>query len=354
MMDLKKLLQKHSLEGELYEKLGQGKTRCLACAHRCVIPDAGRGICQGRFNQSGVLKVPYGYVSGAACDPIEKKPFFHVLPGSSALSFGMLGCNFSCSFCQNHMTSQALKNPLCEVSIQGTTPEELVNTALRHKAKTVVSTYNEPLITSEWAVCIFKKAREAGLRCGYVSNGYATPRTLEYIRPYVDFYKVDLKGFDEDKYRKTSGGELGKVLDSIRKIKELGFWIEIVTLIIPGFNDSSDELRGISKFIASVSTDIPWHVTAFHPDYRMENGTSTPGATLIKAVQIGKGEGLKFVYAGNIPGIRGGLENTCCPNCGAVLVKRLGYFIQDNRICALSGGKGSCPDCSTEIPGVWT
>jgi pyruvate formate lyase activating enzyme len=220
--------------------------------------------------------------------------------------------------------------------------------ALRHGAGAVVSTYNEPLITAEWAVEIFRQAKAAGLMTGFVSNGNATPRVLEYLRPWVDLYKVDLKCLDDAHYRQL-GGRMQPILDSLRRIHEMGFWLEVVTLIVPGFNDSDQELQRVAAYLAGISPDIPWHVTAFHPDYKMEDTPATPPATLIRAAGIGRREGLRYIYAGNLPGQVGDLENTRCPQCGHLLVERRGYEIVRNEL----DGAGNCPSCHATIPGRW-
>lgn len=292
--------------------------------------------------------VPFGYVSGAQADPVEKKPFFHVLPGAIAFSFGMLGCDLHCSYCQNWVTSQALRDPQSVSAAFRTTPEELVRSAAAQGAKIMVSTYNEPLITSEWAVAIFKQAKAAGLLTGFVSNGNATPQVLEYLRPWVDLYKVDLKSFDDRRYRKL-GGRLQPILDTIRSLYQNGFWVEIVTLLVPGFNDSEDELIRLTQFIAGVSPNIPWHVTAYHRDYKMTDSRDTSTSDLLCAADIGKRAGLRYVYAGNLPGRLKGLENTYCPDCGTLLVERQGYRISQ---CFL-GKADTCPSCSRIIPGKW-
>jgi len=227
------------------------------------------------------------------------------------------------------------------------TPRKLVEIARRSEARLVVSSYNEPLITSEWAVEIFKQAKPAGFVCGYVSNGNATPEVLDYIRPWVDLYKIDLKGFDDRSYRKL-GGLLSNVLDTIKMVHERGFWLEIVTLLIPGFNDSDDEIKAAADFIASVSPEIPWHVTAFHQDYKMTAPDNTSIETLIRAAEMGYGAGLNYVYAGNLPGRVGKYENTFCPNCKAALIERYGFRVLKNRITA-----GGCPECGTSISGRW-
>jgi pyruvate formate lyase activating enzyme len=282
------------------------------------------------------------------CDPIEKKPFFHAYPGALAYSFGMLGCDLHCSYCQNWVTSQALRDPNAVSSPLEATPEVLVRDALRQGAKVLVSTYNEPLITSEWAVAVFKEAKAAGLMTGFVSNGNGTPQVLEYLRPWIDLYKVDLKSFDDRHYHQL-GGRIGPILDTIRRLHEMGFWLEIVTLLIPGFNDSDEELRGLTDFLASVSPDIPWHVTAFHKDYKMDDPDNTGPEDLLRAADIGKKAGLRYIYAGNLPGMVGDLEDTHCHNCDEILVKRYGYFVQD--YCLTPDGR--CPSCSTAIPGRW-
>jgi pyruvate formate lyase activating enzyme len=283
------------------------------------------------------------------CDPVEKKPFFHAYPGALAYSFGMLGCDLHCSYCQNWVTSQALRDPQAVVPPSDTTPASLVQDALHQGAKIVVSTYNEPLITAEWGVAIFKEAREQGLVTGFVSNGNGTTRVLEYIRPHIDLYKVDLKSFDDRRYREL-GGRLQPILDTIGWLHANGVWLEIVTLLVPGFNDSEAELRGLTRFIASVSPDIPWHVTAFHQDYRMTDPANTDAAMLLRAADIARDAGLHYVYAGNLPGRVGDLEHTHCHACGERLITRSGYLIQEYRLTAA----GSCPRCSTAIPGRWS
>jgi pyruvate formate lyase activating enzyme len=249
--------------------------------------------------------------------------------------------------CQNFVTSQALRDPKAIAPPLEASPEQMVKIAEKYGARIVVSSYNEPLITSEWAVDIFEQAKPAGFVCGYVSNGNATPQVLDYIRPWVDLYKIDLKGFNDRNYRQL-GGVLQNVLDTIRMVYERGFWLEIVTLIIPGFNDSNDELQAAADFIASVSPAIPWHVTAFHKDYKMTGPDNTPVETLIRAAEIGYRAGLKFVYAGNLPGRVGKYEHTFCPNCKAPLIERYGFHVLKNGI-----RNGACPQCSTEIPGRW-
>ena len=326
--------------------------QCLACGHRCVIQPGHSGVCRVRFNVQGKLRVPGGYVAGAQVDPIEKKPFYHVFPGAEALSFGMLGCDFHCSFCQNWVSSQA---PVDAGAREGQfvplpnacTAEQLVQLAVANGAPVAVSTYNEPLITADWAVEVFKLARAEGIVCGLVSNGYATPEVLEFIRPYVDLCNVDLKSFNPENYHRL-GGKLEVVLDTIRRLRQLDVWVEVVTLVVPGFNDGAEELTQIAEFVAGVSPDIPWHVTAFHPSYKMTDRGRTPAETLARACELGEAAGLRYVYAGNLPGGVKEREHTCCHACGARLITRFGFNVRQNRMAG-----SSCPDCHTMIPGVW-
>src|SRR3954465_8477558 len=261
---LKDVLYGHVRDGarEVWEPIDKNRIRCYSCGHECPIAEGPAGVCKVRFNQGGKLLVPWGYVGGVQCDPIEKKPFFHAYPGALAYSFGMLGCDLHCGYCQNWVTSQALRDPSAISPPLKATPEALVKDALRPRPRATRSTYNEPLITSEWAVAIFQEAKRAGLVTAFVSNGNGTPQVLEYIRPNVDLYKVDLKSFDDRHYRQL-GGRLEPILRTIRALHEMGFWLEIVTLLIPGFNDSPDELERAADFLAKVSADIPWHITAF-------------------------------------------------------------------------------------------
>jgi pyruvate formate lyase activating enzyme len=345
---LAQILSELTREGTLYERLPDRAVRCHACGHRCTIPEGRPGICRVRFNDGGVLRVPWGYVGALQCDPIEKKPFFHVLPGAAVVSFGMLGCDYHCGYCQNWITSQAIRDPRAVAMPERIGPEELIALARRHGAPVLASTYNEPLITSEWAIAIFREARARGLLCAYISNGNGTEQVLDAIRPYVDLYKVDLKSFRDRSYRRL-GGVLANVLDTIRMLKAKRFWVEVVTLLVPGFNDSAEEVRDIARFLAGVSPDIPWHVTAFHKDYRMTDPDDTPAATLVRAAEIGLAEGLRYVYAGNLPGAVGGFEDTRCPGCRAVLIERRGYRILGRRLTA----GGTCPGCGTAVAGVW-
>jgi pyruvate formate lyase activating enzyme len=325
-----------------------------------------QGTIQGRAVHMSPCQVSVVWYAGAA-SPVKRRvrvsERFHLVPIRSIECvefdgdvFNMeveeehnyLAGFFLVSNCQNWLTSQALRDNSALAPPRDIEPEEIVATAKRLHAPAMVTTYNEPLITSEWAVEVFKVARAAGITCGYVSNGNGTPEVLRYIRPFVDLYKVDLKSFRDAEYRQL-GGKLENVLATIRSLWEMGFWVEIVTLVVPGFNDSDEELRDIARFLASVSKDIPWHVTAFHKDYKMTENASTTVKDLLRAVDFGKAEGLRYVYAGNLPGRVGDLENTRCPRCNALVIERLGYKILSYRL----EDPGQCPDCGEKIAGFW-
>jgi pyruvate formate lyase activating enzyme len=349
MSTLGDILARETRDGELYDTLPDGRLRCYACGHCCPLPDGAIGVCKVRFNEGGRLRVPWGYVGGVQCDPIEKKPFFHAHPGALAYSFGMLGCDLHCGYCQNWVTSQALRDPAATAPPLGASPEQLVADAVSQGARVMVSTYNEPLITSEWAVAVFREAKAAGLTTGYVSNGNGTPQVLEYLRPWVDLYKVDLKSFDDRHYRQL-GGRLQPVLDTIARLHAMGFWVEIVTLLIPGFNDSREELTRLTAFLAGVSPAIPWHVTAFHGDYKMSEPENTTAEMLLGAAAIGRSAGLQYIYAGNLPGQVGDLEDTHCAACGEVLIARYGYHIRRYQVTS----NGCCSSCGATVPGRWS
>jgi pyruvate formate lyase activating enzyme len=341
------VLDQHTTVGELWRPEGED-IRCFACGHRCLLGEGKRGICKVRFNRDAQLLVPWGYAAGLQCDPVEKKPFFHVYPGSNALTFGMLGCDIHCPFCQNWQTSQALRDYAASALPQVTTPAHLVALARREGARLIVSSYNEPLITAEWAVAVFQEAARAELTCAFVSNGNGTPEVLDYLRPWIKAYKVDLKGFNERRYR-TLGCTLESVTNTIRMLHERGIWVEVVTLVIQGFNDSEEELREAARFLASVNRDIPWHVTGFHKDYKMTDPPDTDARVLIRAAEIGVEEGLRFVYAGNRPGQVGDHENTHCPSCRTTLIERFGFLVRSYRLTP----DGRCPSCQAQIPGLW-
>ena len=331
-------------EAVLYEKLPGGNTRCLACRRRCVAAPGGAGACGVRRNLDGRLFAPWGFVSGFAFDPVEKKPFFHALPGARTLSYGMLGCNYKCDFCQNWEISTA-RDP--EGEVYSVTPAELAARATDAGARIVVSTYNEPVITAEWSAAVFKEARSRGLRTGFVSNGYATPEAVSLLEPVLDLWKVDLKSFDADRFGKACGADLAQALAGFELIAASGFWVEAVTLLVPGFNDSEAEISAMAAFLAGLSRDIPWHVTAFHPAYRRAGAPAQTAGVLLRAREIGLAKGLNFVYCGNIPD-EGGTADTRCPACKSLLVSRSGFTVLSDSL----GGKGAC-SCGRVIPGVW-
>ena len=351
-MTLAKKLDALTTLGTLYEKLPDRAVLCTACGHRCLIREGKRGICQVRFNVNGELRVPWGYVAALQADPIEKKPLYHFLSGENALTFGMLGCDFHCDYCQNWFTSQAMRDPASETAgrlVREISAEQIIALAQRADAKIIASSYNEPLITTEWAVEIFKQAKIAGLKTVMISNGNATPESLDYLRPHLDGYKIDLKSMQEKNYRQL-GGVLQNVLDSIIRAHKIGLWIEVVTLVVPDFNDSNAELWETARFLASISPNIPWHVTAFHRDYKMFDKEDTSLETLIRAADIGREAGLNYVYAGNAHGRAGEYESTRCPNCDKTLITRRGFTIRDYHLT----DAGNCPHCGATVAGVWT
>jgi pyruvate formate lyase activating enzyme len=351
MVALASLLDSLIAPAELAILQPDGAFRCTACGHRCLIRSGRRGICQVRFNDGEKLRNPWGYVAGLNADPVEKKPFYHFLPGSIALTFGMLGCDFHCGYCQNWLTSQALRDPASDESAYFVTrisPEQIVEAARRTGAGVIASSYNEPLITSEWAVAIFRQAVAAGIKCVYVSNGNATPEVLEYLKPVLSGMKIDLKTMQDKNYRKL-GGVLKNVLDTIKRVKEMGLWLEVITLVVPGFNDSVEELWEAARFLSSISPDIPWHVTAYHSDYKMPDTPNTPAKTLLRAAEIGREAGLRYVYAGNLPGRVDEYETTFCPQCNTPLVERTGFYVREMNITS----DGTCPHCGTVVAGVW-
>jgi pyruvate formate lyase activating enzyme len=261
----------------------------------------------------------------------------------------MLGCDLHCAYCQNWLTSQALRDDSAGTNPTAVSPERLVSMAHAYGASMVGSSYNEPLITAEWAVEVFRKARPEGFKTAFISNGNATPQVLDYLRPWTDCYKIDLKSMSDKNYRQL-GGVVDNILDTVKMVHERGFWEEIVTLVIPGFNDSADELKRAADFIACVSPDIPWHVTAFHQDYRMMENANTTADQLVHACEIGKAAGLNYIYAGNLPGRVGRWEHTYCPSCDELLVERHGYLIRQVRVTS----DGKCPSCNRPIPGIWS
>jgi pyruvate formate lyase activating enzyme len=330
----------------LYETLDGGKVRCNLCSHRCEIAGSLFGICGVRRNTGGRLEtLVYGEAAAAHVDPIEKKPFYHFLPGSRAYSISTIGCNFRCVFCQNWQISQTSKRDGDEFGGRELMPERVVLEALANECLSISYTYTEPTIFFEYARDTALLAKKEGLANNFVTNGYMTRETLDMTRPWLDAANVDLKGFTEDFYRKKCGASLAPVLDSIARMRDLGIWVEVTTLLIPGENDSPEELGGIARFIAKTDKDMPWHISRFHPDYKLTDRGPTPVETLRTAKGIGVGEGVRYVYLGNVS--EGG--DTNCHECGKLLIKR-GYFAPEEIHLA----DGRCPSCKTAIPGIWS
>lgn len=352
---------------KLFSHQGAGKiVRCLACSRYCAIPEGSTGFCGIRKNEAGKLVLlAYGKPSSIAIDPVEKKPLFHFLPSTEILSMGTYGCNFACEFCQNPELSQAprliggAKSTAKErlallerefAALPYVSPEDFADAAIANNCQSVAFTYNEPAIFSEYAHdCALVAKRKAGLGAVYVSNGYASKESIEFIAPVLDAINIDIKSFSEKFYSSVCHSSLEPVLETVKRCHKLGIWVEITTLVIPGKNDSKEELSQIARFIASVGRDIPWHVTAFHPAYRMMDVMPTPVKSLVAARKIGLEEGLSFVYAGNLPSKGEGYENTYCPKCNSLLVSRNGYAVEVRSL----GKDGKCNSCGKGIPGIW-
>ena len=334
-------------EAYLYEKLEDLKVRCHLCNHQCVISDGKRGLCGVRENNSGILvSLVYGKVIAAHSDPIEKKPLFHFLPGTRSHSIATVGCNFRCLFCQNADISQM---PTDHHRIMGSdmTPDEIVRDALNTHSSSISYTYTEPTVYFELALDTARLAVKKGLKNVFVSNGYMTRQCIQEIFPDLHAANVDLKAFSKKFYKEQCGARLEPVLGTLEEMKKTGVWLEITTLLIPGLNDSTEELKELSKFIVGLDPDIPWHISRFHPTYRLTDIHSTPAQNIRMARDIGYEAGLKYVYTGNLPGDEG--EKTFCHSCKELLIDRLGFHVAQNRI-----KDGHCPGCGSEIPGVWS
>ncbi len=330
----------------LYEVTEGRKLHCYLCSHHCQINDSKFGICGVRQNKGGKLYThAYGDAIAANIDPIEKKPLYHFLPGTTSFSVATMGCNFRCGFCQNWQISQVSKRNGEDLTGYRLLPEDIVKKAKEQHCLSISYTYTEPTIFFEYAHDTAKLAKESGLFNIFVTNGYMTLEALETIQPYLDACNVDLKSFREDFYKKTCGGRLEPVLASIRLMKQLEIWVEITTLVIPDQNDDEEELEDIARFIADVDPDIPWHISRFHPDYQFTDSRATPIEVLEKAYSLGKKVGLRYIYLGNVPGE--GAE-TLCPHCQETLIRRHGFFIEENRI-----KDSTCPACGETIAGLF-
>lgn len=334
-------------EAMFYQKLEGRQVRCYLCRFHCLIGDGKRGHCRVRKNRDGILySQVYGRVVAEHVDPIEKKPLFHLLPGSRSYSVATVGCNFRCRHCQNYSIAQPDEGSI-ERYGKMVSPETIVESALEAGCSSIAYTYTEPTIFFEYAYDTAVLARAAGLRNVFVTNGYITDEALAVIAPYLDAANIDLKGFSEKFYRETVGATLAGVLECIREYRRLGIWIEITTLVIPHHNDSEEELRGIAEFIVKeLGPRTPWHVSQFYPTYLLTDEPRTPIATLRKAKEIGLAAGLRYVYEGNVPGEDG--ENTACPSCGAIVIKRYGYAVEKNLL-----ERGRCSGCGFQVDGIW-
>jgi len=331
-------------EAMLWDRAAEGAVACRLCAHRCLIKPGKLGVCAVRENREGRLVTHvYGEVVAAHVDPIEKKPLYHFLPGSKAMSIATPGCNFRCGFCQNWQISQAPRRKEGGIAGEPFAPEAVVRAALDSGCRSISYTYTEPTIFFEYAYDTARLAREAGLANAFVTNGYMTAEALEAIRPFLDAANVDLKAFRDESYKKTCGARLEPVLDSIRLMKTLGIWVEVTTLVVPGLNDGASELDAIARFIASVDPDIPWHISRFHPDFEYTQAPATPVATLRAAAAAGHRQGLRYIYVGNVPGEG---EDTLCRTCGTALIRRQGFTVVANVL-----KDSACPTCGAVLAG---
>ncbi len=336
------------MEALLYEKLQDKKVRCGLCKHRCVIETGNRGICGVRENSGGILNtLVYGKLIARHIDPIEKKPLFHFLPGSLSYSIATAGCNFKCLFCQNADISQMPSDHRGVISGDNYTPENIVSAALKGKCRSISYTYTEPTVFFEFALATAKLARENNLKNVFVTNGYMSKEALDMIRPFLDAANVDLKAYNKDFYRKMCGAKLENVKETLTDMKASGIFVEVTTLLIPGLNDDKEELKELAMFIVgSLGPETPWHISRFHPTYKLLDRPPTPLETLLSARKTGTDCGLKYVYMGNVPGEEG--ESTFCHNCGKALIERIGFYVGKNEAV-----KGACPNCKARIDGVW-
>jgi pyruvate formate lyase activating enzyme len=334
-------------EASFYTREEDGAVTCHLCPHRCRIAPGKRGICAVRENRDGVLvSLVYGQLATAHVDPIEKKPLFHFLPGSSAYSVATVGCNLTCPFCQNHTLSLACRRGP-DMSGYRVSPEKVVEQALAARCESLCFTYSEPTVFYEYMVDMARPAREKGLKTVIVSNGFIEREPLAELIPLIDGANIDLKAFSGETYRKVLKARLEPVLETIRELHARGVWIEVTTLVVPGMNDSEAELSGIASFLAETGTEIPWHVSRFYPGYRWEDLPATPGSSLLRAMEIGKKMGLKYVYGGNMPGELS--ENTFCPGCGRMVIERLGFTVRSMHL----GPDGRCRSCGAAVDGVF-
>jgi pyruvate formate lyase activating enzyme len=333
-------------EALFYEKLDDTQVRCLLCPHACLIHDGAAGLCGVRKNHHGTLvSLVYGQAVAEHMDPIEKKPLFHVLPGTRSYSVATAGCNLTCRHCQNASISRMPADRGC-IAGHARSPEEIVKAAVRTDCASISFTYTEPTVYFEYALDIAVLARRAGLRTALVSNGYISSEPLQTLAPHIDCANIDLKSYRDAFYRDVCGARLQPVLNSLQLYKSLGVWVEVTTLIIPGYNDSTAELRDCARCIMDLGPDTPWHVTAFYPCYNLQDAPPTKAETLVRAREIGLDAGLRHVYTGNAASGEG--EWTLCYACGRCIIRREGYRVIE---CSLQNG--ACPDCGAGIAGLW-
>jgi pyruvate formate lyase activating enzyme len=338
--------ERFTRNGALHHAAGGGRLRCVACAHRCVIAPGAAGACGVRFNQNGVLRVPFDYVARRYVRAVETNTIFHVLPGARALTFGMFGCDLRCPYCHNHRISQALRDGETAEAPIAISAEQLVDEAVASQARVLCAAYNEPMISAEWVGSVFRTARAKGLRTVIVSDGHSTPEALRYMRPYADVFRVDLKAHDEAAYKRL-GGRLQPVLDTIRMARELGYWVEVVTLVVPGLNQDPMALAAMGGQLREISPDIPWHINGFVPRYRLTEVEPASAAFLMLAAGAAYVAGSRYVYVGNAPACAE-LAHTRCPGCHQVLVRRRDYATTE-----LTLRHGACSACQLPIPGIW-
>jgi pyruvate formate lyase activating enzyme len=334
-------------EAMLYSPLEDGKVQCILCNHRCIISSSKRGLCGVRENREGKLyTLVYGRAISLNVDPIEKKPIFHLFPGSTSFSIATVGCNFRCLQCQNHEISQMPRGEDERIEGSEVSPSKIVSLTKQYRCQSISYTYTEPTIYFEYAFEIARQAHQGGIKNIFVTNGYMTEEALKTIQPYLDAANVDLKSFREEFYKEVCGAKLKPVLENLKQMRQMGIWVEITTLIIPTLNDSDQEFEEIAQFIVSLGREVPWHISAFYPTYKMLNLPRTPVSALHRARKIGINAGLQYVYCGNIPGEEG--EDTFCPQCGRRVIERVGFRVAKNDVV-----NGACRYCHEKIDGVW-
>ena len=334
-------------EAMLYNPLEDGKVQCILCNHRCVIPSSRRGICGVRENREGKLyTLVYGRAISRNVDPIEKKPLFHLFPGSNSFSIATVGCNFRCLQCQNHEISQMPKDQDGRLGGSELSPSKIISLTKQYQCRSISYTYTEPTIYFEYAYETARQAHQEGIKNIFVTNGYMTEEALKTIQPYLDAANVDLKSFKEKFYKDVCGAKLKPILATLKRMKEMGIWVEVTTLVIPTLNDSDQEFAEIAQFILSLGAEVPWHISAFYPTYRMLNLSRTPASSLHRAREIGMKAGLRYVYCGNIPGEEG--EDTFCPDCSRKVIERVGFRVTRNEVT-----NGECRHCHGKLDGIW-